>query len=86
MYGDRIKDPEPVPDLSAFNLNYGSGTVPDLAGVSLRELLTSEVRSLSVSPPSSSSMAADSSMFCWPAGRLLAAVSENRNILVSLQL
>jgi hypothetical protein len=48
-------------------------------------LLTSEVRSSSVNPPSSSSMAADSSMFCCPAGRLLAAVSENRNKLVSLQ-
>jgi hypothetical protein len=78
-------DPEPVPDLSVCNLDYGSETVPDLAGVSLRELLTSEVRSSSVSPPLSSSMAADSSMFCCPAWRLLAAVSENRNKLVSLQ-
>ncbi len=78
-------DPEPVPDLAVCNLDYGSGTVPDLAGVSLRELLTSEVRSSSVSPPSSSSMAADSSMFWFPAGRLLAAVSGNRNKLVSLQ-
>ncbi len=54
----------------------GSGTVPDLTDASMREVLTSEDMSSSVSVPSSSSMAADSSMFCCPAGRLLAADSE----------